>query len=61
MRSTNFSVCAYFACDPMNHAWVKGLEARFEAIPVGQTMKGGIAGRVVASRNDRFAVGDEAG
>jgi len=48
----------YFACDPMNHAWVKGLEARFEPIPVGQAMKGGIAGRVVASRSERFAVGD---
>jgi NADPH-dependent curcumin reductase CurA len=48
----------YFACDPMNHAWVKGLEARFEAIPVGGIMRGGVAGRVVASRHPDFAVGD---
>ncbi len=48
----------YFACDPMNHAWVKGLEARFEPIPVGGIMRGGVAGRVVASHHPDFAIGD---
>ena len=48
----------YFACDPMNHAWVKGLEARFTAIPVGGVMRGGVAGRVVDSRHPDFQVGD---
>ena len=48
----------YFACDPMNHAWVKGLEARFEPIPVGGVMRGGVAGRVIASHHPEFAIGD---
>ena len=48
----------FFACDPMNHAWVKGLEARFEAIPVGGTMRGGTAGYVVESRHPDFKAGD---
>lgn len=48
----------YFACDPMNHAWVKGLEARFEPIPVGGVMRGGVAGRVVATHHPDFAIGD---
>ncbi|MEZ5596896.1 MAG: NADP-dependent oxidoreductase [Pseudomonadales bacterium] len=48
----------WFACDPMNHAWVKGLEARFSPIPVGGIMRGGVAGRVVESRHPDFAPGD---
>jgi NADPH-dependent curcumin reductase CurA len=48
----------YFSCDPMNHAWVKGLEERFQAIPVGQTMRGGVAGRIVRSRHPDFTAGE---
>src|SRR5688500_17658629 len=48
----------YFSCDPMNHAWVKGLEERFKAIPIGQPMCGGVAGRVVKSRHPDFKPGD---
>lgn len=48
----------YFSCDPMNHAWVKGLEERFTAIPVGAPMCGGVAGRVVTSRHPDFKPGD---
>ncbi len=48
----------YFSCDPMNHAWVKGLPGRFEPIPVGSPMRGGVAGRVVASKHPEFQVGE---
>ena len=44
----------YFACDPMNHAWVKGLEARFEAIPVGGTMRGGNTDATIVIANGRI-------
>jgi hypothetical protein len=39
----------YFSPDPMNHAWVRGVPGRLEPIPVGQAMRGGVAGRVGAS------------
>ena len=48
----------YFACDPMNHAWVKGLGDRFAPIPAGAPMCGGTVGRVVESRHTDFAVGE---
>ncbi|MBI1181498.1 MAG: zinc-binding dehydrogenase [Alphaproteobacteria bacterium] len=48
----------YFSCDPMNHAWVKGMEERFVAIPVGQPMCGGVSGRVMKSRHPDFKEGD---
>ena len=48
----------YFSCDPMNHAWVKGLGDRFSAIPIGSPMRGGVAGRVIASRHPDFKPGD---
>ena len=48
----------YFSCDPMNHAWVKGMEERFKAIPVGNPMCGGVAGRVIKSRHPDFKPGD---
>ncbi|MGE0668795.1 MAG: NADP-dependent oxidoreductase [Sphingomonadales bacterium] len=48
----------YFSCDPMNHAWVKGLEERFKAIPIGEAMCGGVAGRVMKSRHPDFKPGD---
>lgn len=48
----------YFSCDPMNHAWVKGLGGRFAAIPAGKPMRGGVAGRIVASRHPDFRVGE---
>lgn len=48
----------YFSPDPMNHAWVRGVPGRFEPIPVGAPMRGGIAGRIVASRHPDYKVGD---
>lgn len=41
----------------MNHAWVRGVPGRFDPIPVGAPMRGGIAGRVVASEHPDFPVG----
>lgn len=48
----------YFSPDPMNHAWTRGMPGKFEARPVGAVMRGGIAGRVVESRNPAWKVGD---
>jgi NADPH-dependent curcumin reductase CurA len=48
----------YFSPDPMNHAWVRGIPGKFDPIAVGDAMKGGIAGRVVASRHPDWQVGD---
>lgn len=48
----------YFSPDPMNHAWIRGIPGKFEALPVGAVMRGGIAGRVVESRNPAWKVGD---
>jgi NADPH-dependent curcumin reductase CurA len=48
----------YFSPDPMNHAWVRGMPGKFDAIPVGQAMRGGIAGRVMASQHPQWRVGD---
>jgi len=48
----------YFSCDPMNHAWVRGLPGRFDPIPVGNPMRGGVAGRVIASRHPDYRVGE---
>lgn len=48
----------YFSPDPMNHGWVRGIPGKFDPIPVGGAMKGGIAGRVVASNHPDWKVGD---
>jgi NADPH-dependent curcumin reductase len=48
----------YLSPDPMNHAWVRGLPGKFDPIPVGGVMRGGIAGRVVDSRLEGWRVGD---
>jgi NADPH-dependent curcumin reductase CurA len=48
----------YFSCDPMNHAWVKGIPGRFDPIPVGSPMRGGVAGHIIVSRHPDFQVGE---
>jgi NADPH-dependent curcumin reductase CurA len=48
----------YLSPDPMNHAWVRGLPGKFDPLPVGGVMRGGIAGRVVASRLPDWEPGD---
>lgn len=48
----------YLSPDPMNHAWVRGMPGKFDPIPPGGVMRGGVAGRVVASRHPGWSVGD---
>ena len=48
----------YFSPDPMNHAWVRGMPGKFDAIGVGQPMKGGVAGRIVSSRHPDWCEGE---
>ncbi len=48
----------YFSPDPMNHAWVRGMPGKFDPIPVGGAMRGGIAGRIVASRHPGWKAGE---
>lgn len=48
----------YFSPDPMNHAWVRGVPGRLPPIAVGDAMRGGVAGRVIASRHPLFRVGE---
>ena len=48
----------YLAPDPMNHAWVRGMPGKFDPLPQGSVMRGGVAGRVVASRHPHWKPGD---
>lgn len=48
----------YLSPDPMNHAWVRGIPGKFEALAPGTVMRGGTAGRVVASRHPAWKPGD---
>jgi NADPH-dependent curcumin reductase CurA len=48
----------YFSPDPMNHAWVRGIPGKFDPIAVGEAMRGGVAGRVIASRHPDWREGD---
>jgi NADPH-dependent curcumin reductase CurA len=48
----------FLSPDPMNHAWVRGIPGKFDSLPVGTVMRGGIAGRVIASRLEGYEVGD---
>ncbi|MBT4491714.1 MAG: NADP-dependent oxidoreductase [Gammaproteobacteria bacterium] len=47
-----------FACEPLVHAWVKGVPGRIAPLPVGATFKGHAGGEVVASRHPDFSEGD---
>jgi len=47
-----------FACEPLVHAWVKGVPGRIDALPVGETIKGHAGGQIVASQHSGFNVGD---
>ncbi|MFS0736738.1 NADP-dependent oxidoreductase [Sphingomonas sp. 1P06PA] len=47
----------HFSPDPMNHAWVRGIPGKFDPIAPGAAMKGGVAGRIIASRHDGWPVG----
>lgn len=47
----------YFSPDAMNHAWVRGMPGKFDALAPGTIMRGGVAGTVVESRNRDFPEG----
>ena len=47
----------YFSPDAMNHAWVRGMPGKFDPLAPGTTMRGGIAGTIVQSRNLAWAEG----
>lgn len=47
----------YFSPDAMNHAWVRGMPGKFDPLPPGSAMRGGIAGTIVASRNPLWPEG----
>ena len=48
----------YFATDPMNHAWARGVPGRFDAISEGSPLRGGVAGEVIESNHPNWSVGD---
>ena len=47
----------YFSPDAMNHAWVRGMPGKFDPLAPGATMRGGIAGTIVESRNADWTEG----
>ena len=47
----------YFATDPMNHAWARGVPGRFDAIDVGTPLRGGVAGQIIESQHPEFPEG----
>lgn len=48
----------YFACEPLVHAWVRGVPGKIDPLPIGSPFKGHAGGHVVASKNPSFKVGD---
>ena len=48
----------YFSPDPMNHAWVRGMPGKFDPLPLGAVMRGGIAGVIVESHHPDWQAGD---
>ena len=49
---------SYFACEPLVHAWVRGVPGRIDPLPVGAVLQGHAGGEVVASNHPDYAVGD---
>jgi len=47
----------YFSPDAMNHAWVRGMPGKFDPLPPGSIMRGGVAGTVVESAHVDFPEG----
>ncbi len=48
----------YLSLDPTNRGWMNEQDSYLPAIPLGQVMRGGGVGRVVASNGAPFEVGD---
>ncbi len=51
----------YLSLDPTNRIWMSDIEQYMPPVELGAIMRGGIVGRVTASRNPRFKVGDLVG
>jgi hypothetical protein len=48
----------YISLDPAMRGWMNDAKSYIAPVAVGEVMRAGGAGRVVASRNDKFASGD---
>ena len=48
----------YISLDPAMRGWMNEGRSYVPPIGIGEVMRAGAAGRVIASKNDRFAVGD---
>ena len=48
----------YISLDPAMRGWMNEGRSYVPPIGIGEVMRAGVAGRVTASKNDRFAVGD---
>jgi NADPH-dependent curcumin reductase CurA len=48
----------YISLDPAMRGWMNESRSYVPPVGIGEVMRAGAAGRVVASKNDRFAVGD---
>ncbi len=48
----------YISLDPAMRGWMNEGRSYVPAVGIGEVMRAGAAGRVIASKNDRFAVGD---
>jgi len=48
----------YISIDPAMRGWMNEGRSYVPAVGIGEVMRAGAAGRVIASKNDRFAVGD---
>ena len=48
----------YLSLDPAMRGWMNDVRSYVPPVGLGEVMRAGGAGRVVASRDDRFAVGD---
>ncbi len=47
----------YLSLDPTNRIWMSDMEQYMPPVGIDDPMRGGVAGRVVESRNDSFPVG----
>jgi NADPH-dependent curcumin reductase len=48
----------YISLDPAMRGWMNESRSYVPPVGIGEVMRAGAAGRVIASQNDRFAVGD---
>lgn len=48
----------YISLDPAMRGWMNEGRSYIQPVGIGDVMRAGAAGRVIASKNDRFAVGD---